>query len=110
MLPDERVYEKLEGIMNLSSEQGNMGCGIVTNLRFVWFATLAHNFNVSVPYLQIQEIKTRKSKFGNTLVLRTVPGYVLGFQVEPIQKLTNLAEMLTNLHKVSSSVHYIITH
>ena len=41
------------GIWNLSSEQGNLGVFVVTNIRIVWFAELAENFNVSVPYLQI---------------------------------------------------------
>jgi hypothetical protein len=37
----------------LSSEQGNLGTCFVTNVRVVWFANLAENFNVSIPYLQM---------------------------------------------------------
>lgn len=100
MLPDEKVYEKLEDIVNLSSDQGNIGFAIVTNFRFVWFAKLANNFNISLPYLQIKAIKKRVSKFGNTIVVHTRPGYILGFQVEPKQRADNVAEMVSNLHKL----------
>ncbi len=43
----------MEGVWNLSSDQGNLGCFFVTNVRVVWFATMAENFNVSIPYLQM---------------------------------------------------------
>ena len=43
------------GVWNLSSEQGNLGTLVVTNVRGVWYAKLAENFNVSVPFLQIVE-------------------------------------------------------
>lgn len=53
MLPDEDVYSKVDGVWNLSSDQGNLGTFFVTNVRIVWHANLAENFNVSIPYLQI---------------------------------------------------------
>lgn len=73
MLPDETVYNKVDGVWNLSSDQGNLGTFFVTNvrclpvfllvfspgslrwwqIRLVWHANLAENFNVSIPYLQI---------------------------------------------------------
>jgi hypothetical protein len=53
MLPDEEVYTKVDGVWNLSSDQGNLGTFFVTNVRLVWHANLAENFNVSIPYLQI---------------------------------------------------------
>eukprot|EP00434_Breviolum_minutum_P009001 symbB.v1.2.007927.t1/scaffold495.1/size259991/11 len=45
MLPNEQVYERINGIWNLSSDQGNLGTFIITNVRTVWFAVLAENFN-----------------------------------------------------------------
>merc|ERR1719171_2273956 len=69
MLPNEQVYDKIGGIWNLSSDQGNLGAFIVTNVRVVWFAVLAENFNVSIPYLQMKSINIRNSKFGQALVI-----------------------------------------
>ena len=53
LLPKEQIYTSLSGVWNLSADQGNLGTFIVTNIRIVWFADLAENFNVSIPYLQI---------------------------------------------------------
>ena len=43
------------GVWNLSSDQGNLGTFFLTNIRVVWFANLASNFNVSLPYMQGNE-------------------------------------------------------
>eukprot|EP00727_Mastigamoeba_balamuthi_P002455 m51a1_g12206 putative bardet-biedl syndrome 5 protein homolog (208) ;mRNA; f:3551-4405 len=51
--PEEQIYSKVEGVWNLSSDQGNLGSFYVTNVRLVWFANLAENFNVSIPYIQM---------------------------------------------------------
>ncbi len=32
--------------------QGNLGTFFISNVRVVWYANLADNFNVSLPYLQ----------------------------------------------------------
>jgi Bardet-Biedl syndrome 5 protein len=53
LLPDEEVYSKVPGVWNLSSDQGNLGTFFITNVRLVWHANLAENFNVSIPYLQM---------------------------------------------------------
>ena len=53
LLPQEQIYTKVPGVWNLSADQGNLGTFIITNVRLVWFADLAENFNVSIPYLQI---------------------------------------------------------
>lgn len=43
----------MDGVWNLSSDQGNLGSFFVTNIRVVWHAQLAENFNVSMPYVQV---------------------------------------------------------
>jgi Bardet-Biedl syndrome 5 protein len=53
LLPLEEVYNKIPGVWNLSSEQGNLGTFCITNVRIVWFANMAENFNISIPYPQI---------------------------------------------------------
>ncbi len=55
----------------------------------VWHASLAENFNVSIPWIQISKVHVRASKFGQALVVETVPragGYVLGFKIEPDER------------------------
>ena len=53
LLPQEQVYTKISGVWNLSSDQGNLGSFLITNVRIVWHAQLATNFNVSIPFMQI---------------------------------------------------------
>jgi Bardet-Biedl syndrome 5 protein len=49
LLPNEQLYNKVNGVWNLSSDQGNLGTFFITNVRLVWHANLAENFNVSIP-------------------------------------------------------------
>ena len=51
LLPQEQIYNKYNGIWNLSAEQGNLGTFFITNIRLVWYANVAENFNVSVPWI-----------------------------------------------------------
>merc|ERR1719506_1877274 len=105
MLPNEQVYDKIGGIWNLSSDQGNLGTFFITNVQVVWFAVLAENFNVSIPYLQIKSINVRNSKFGQALVIETTAlsgGYILGFRVDPPGNLEQLHLQIMNLWKVFS--------
>lgn len=52
-MPREEAYSEVNGVWNLSSDQGNLGSFVITNVRVVWFASMNENFNVSVPYIQI---------------------------------------------------------
>ena len=103
LLPQEQVYSKVEGVWNLSSDQGNLGSFFITNVRLVWHANLAENFNVSIPYMQIRVIKVRDSKFGHALVIETSPrsgGYILGFRMDPMEALTRTFQEIKTLHAV----------
>lgn len=53
LLPQEELYTRVDGVWNLSSDQGNLGTFFLTNVRIVWHANLAANFNVSLPYMQV---------------------------------------------------------
>merc|ERR1719219_435260 len=57
LLPDEELLSKVNGVWNLSSEQGNLGSFFITNIRVVWHANMNESFNVSIPYLQMQTVK-----------------------------------------------------
>eukprot|EP01112_Ceratiomyxa_fruticulosa_P009754 TRINITY_DN2556_c0_g2_i3.p1 TRINITY_DN2556_c0_g2~~TRINITY_DN2556_c0_g2_i3.p1 ORF type:complete len:235 (+),score=20.31 TRINITY_DN2556_c0_g2_i3:263-967(+) len=64
LLPQEQIYNKVNGVWNLSSDQGSLGTFFLTNVRLVWHANLAENFNVSIPFLQMKSIRVRDSKVG----------------------------------------------
>mmetsp|Transcript_7758 Transcript_7758/g.12410 ORF Transcript_7758/g.12410 Transcript_7758/m.12410 type:complete len:343 (+) Transcript_7758:83-1111(+) len=105
LLPQEQVYNKVNGVWNLSSEQGNLGTFYITNVRLVWHANLAENFNVSMPYLQMRQIRIRESKFGPALVFETVlrsGGYILGFRIDPVERMHEVYKELISLHQVFS--------
>ncbi|XP_011500984.1 PREDICTED: Bardet-Biedl syndrome 5 protein homolog [Ceratosolen solmsi marchali] len=100
LLPQEIIHETLPGVWNLSTEQGNIGIFIVTNIRIVWYAEMNQQFNVSIPYLTVANINIRSSKFGPTLIItsnETSGSYILGFKVDPIAKLNFLHKELTFL-------------
>ena len=106
LLPGERVFSKVDGVWNLSSEQGNLGTLFVTNVRVVWHANLAENFNVSVPYMQIKASKVKQSKFGKALVISSRPaagGYVLGFRIDPADRLAAVCAEIKSLLAVYSA-------
>lgn len=105
MLPLEQLYSKYTGVMNLSADQGNIGTFYFTNVRMVWHADLANNFNVSCPYMQIKSIVLRNSKFGRALVVEMFTragGYILGFRVQSDALLLEVEKEFTSLFTVYS--------
>ncbi|KAI1305892.1 Bardet-Biedl syndrome 5 -like protein [Halotydeus destructor] len=105
-LTQEQIYNKITGVWNLSSDQGNLGTMYVTNVRVVWHANMNELFNVSLPYIQINGIKLRESKFGVALVIESTEasgGYVLGFRIDPADKLQSVHSELLNLYNVHAS-------
>ncbi len=106
LLPSEQLYNKVAGVWNLSSDQGNLGTFFITNVRLVWHANLAENFNVSIPYLQMKVVRVRESKFGPALVVETSArcgGYILGFRVDPAEQLAAVFQEVQSLHRVFSN-------
>jgi Bardet-Biedl syndrome 5 protein len=121
LLPQEQIYSKINGVWNLSSEQGNLGSFFLTNVRVVWHANLATNFNVSLPYMQIvsrqvlnfcdlnlilqKSLRLRESKFGRALVLETFAkagGYILGFRVDPQERIDDVYKEIQSLYQIYS--------
>lgn len=99
LLQLEKIINQYHSIYNLSSEQGNGGYFIFTNIRIVWFSNNEENFNISIPYIQIKSIKKRDSKFGMAIVIETSGysgSYILGFQTE------NLENILQELIKLQA--------
>ncbi|CAH8555529.1 unnamed protein product [Schistosoma bovis] len=103
LLPLESLFDEIDGVWNLSSDQGNLGKLFVTNFRLVWTSIINVNFNISIPFLQIQMIATRKSKFGEALVIQTTRqagSYLLGFRIDPRERLNKVAKQLGSLHSI----------
>lgn len=106
ILPQEQKYNMIDGVYNLSSDQGNLGTFIITNVRLVWFASMNESFNVSIPYLQMKSVKLRDSKFGPALVIETSArsnGYVLGFHISPQELLEQTTKEIQSLRSIYSS-------
>ncbi|XP_076257951.1 Bardet-Biedl syndrome 5 protein isoform X1 [Rhynchophorus ferrugineus] len=106
VLPLEQIFSNIHGVWNLSSDQGSLGTFIVTNIRFVWFADVNEGFNISLPYLQVEAIRVRDSKFGKALVIKSSErsgSFILGFKVDPEEKLHTLYKELTSLSTVFMS-------
>jgi Bardet-Biedl syndrome 5 protein len=104
LVPKEQINNKLNGVWNLSSDQGNLGTMFITNIRVVWFANLAENFNVSIPYIQMVGVRIRESKFGQAFVIETskhAGNYTLGFRVDPVERLKDAFNEVNSLWKIS---------
>lgn len=102
ILPKEQIISRYSGVWNLSAEQGNLGSFYLTNVRVIWFAQFAENFNVSLPWVQVKCVKVRDSKYGKALVLETSDfsgNYILGFRVEQLEEVFT---EITNLFKTYS--------
>ena len=56
VLPKEEIVSTVNGVWNLSSDQGNLGTAIITNVRVVWYANMNDFFNISIPYIQITSV------------------------------------------------------
>lgn len=53
MLQSEQIYNTIQGVWNLSSDQGNLGTMYLTNIRIVWHANMNELFNISLPFIQV---------------------------------------------------------
>ncbi|CAD5110720.1 DgyrCDS92 [Dimorphilus gyrociliatus] len=103
LLPQEQVYSKINGVWNLSSDQGSLGTFYITNVRLVWHANMNESFNVSIPYLQMKSARIRDSKFGLAFVIESSQAsgaYVLGFRIDPSERLHEVCKEIQSLHKV----------
>ncbi|CAD5217795.1 unnamed protein product [Bursaphelenchus okinawaensis] len=102
LLPLEQQIDRLEGVWNLSTDQGNLGVMVITNIRVVWFASMNPLYNCSVPFLQMRSCRIRDSKFGTALVFETSVQsgeYILGFRVDPEELLKTVCKQIQTFHQ-----------
>jgi Bardet-Biedl syndrome 5 protein len=103
LLPHEEIYEEVDGVWNLSHEQGQLGKLLVTNVRIVWFAASNELFNISVPYYQMKSLSVKDTKFGKTMVVKTSKysgAYTLGFRVDPPERAIKTMQRVNGLLSV----------
>ena len=103
LLDDEQILNKFHGVWNLSDDRGHLGTFVVTNVRIVWFANLSNSFNVSLPYVQVSSIRIRESKLGTAIVIEVFQksgGYILGFRIDPIERLQEIADEVHAMHQI----------
>ncbi|KAI8807089.1 Bardet-Biedl syndrome 5 protein [Cladochytrium replicatum] len=100
LLSRETVFEKVQGVWNLASEQGVLGALTITNVRCTWHSVTSTNLNASLPYLHICGVRTQDTKYGHALVIETDKRsgrLLLGFRVDPIEKLERLADHIKKM-------------
>lgn len=71
LLPGERMISSRGNVWSVAEDQGTVGTFVLTNIRLMWYSVVAATYTISLPYLQLQGKKIRKSKYGPTLVLQT---------------------------------------
>ncbi|XP_013790289.1 Bardet-Biedl syndrome 5 protein homolog, partial [Limulus polyphemus] len=112
VLAEEKIYSKINGVWNLSSDQV---CGPVFEQNV--HVGMPHElFNISLPYIQMACVKMRDSKFGMALVVESTElsgGYVLGFKIDPIERLQEVYKEISSLFQVHNTnpnygVHFYI--
>jgi len=102
MLREEKVYSRVTGVWNLSADQGSLGNFILTSVRVIWVAETNPMFNVSLPWVQVEQIKMKDSKFGRALVLISSPSsvkYTLGFRIDPEDRCRQVGKEMAQLLK-----------
>nr|CAD2168598.1 unnamed protein product [Meloidogyne enterolobii] len=99
LLSLETQCDRIDGVWNLSSDQGNLGIMIITNIRVVWYAALNrsimyqfHIYNSKVVVSEIQDLAMHWS-----LILHYNGEYILGFQVKPEERLEHTCKTIQAL-------------
>lgn len=102
LLADEHILSKVPNVTNVSKGSSHPGTLFTTNVRTVWYATSSESFNVSIPYMQLIAVRSQSTGFGLSLVLETstyAGSFVLGFRVEPAERLGTLYQEIASLWK-----------
>lgn len=109
LLLHESLHEKLDGVSNVASDQGNLGVFYITNFRVIWHSILNERFSISLPYLQIDGVSLTKSKYGLALAIRTTQyaeSMKIGFRIDSEERTKAVAKTIKMLWKVK--IHAIV--
>jgi len=106
LLHNEQIIHSIDGVWSLSSESGNLGQLILTNIRLVWIARLVQDYNLTVPWCSIAQVSIKDSKFDKALVVETfakgvndlsTQGYTLGFRLDHSDRLESVLSNMEQL-------------
>ncbi|XP_055345505.1 Bardet-Biedl syndrome 5 protein homolog isoform X2 [Paramacrobiotus metropolitanus] len=103
LLPDEQLFDSIEGVFNLTSDTGVLGGMHITNVRLVWYSAINDNYNISIPFLAVKLIRPNQTKYGPAVVLETYADGAtcnLGFRIDPPEKLQATMLKIQNLHRL----------
>jgi len=106
LLSGEEVVSRVKGVWNLSSNRGSLGVLVATPIRLVWHSTTVDMSNASIPWIQVRNLRERKSKYGAVMTVEMSPragGVVIGFKIDPPDFLPKLVDELRRLHQVFSA-------
>lgn len=103
VLDNEVLVKTIQGVCNISSDQGNIGYLVVSTHRIIWVAFSDQYFNVSIPYLITEKITVQKSKYGLALCVCTAgPRKLrLGFNINPEALLMEVAKLAKTMFKAA---------
>jgi len=76
---EEEPYVKSNNCINVVNDQPitgkiyliNKGVFVATNIRIAWYSTSLDNYNLSLPWIHIRNMKTKESKHGLLVVMET---------------------------------------
>jgi Bardet-Biedl syndrome 5 protein len=73
LLPKEKVINKFNTVYNITTDnQALAGQFQITSVRFVWFSTTLDNYNISLPWIHIKDIRIREiNKHGKVIQFET---------------------------------------
>merc|ERR1712071_109036 len=106
LLHGEQVIHTIDGVWSLSSDSGNLGQLILTNIRVIWLARLVQDYNLTVPWCSISTVAVKDSKFDKALVIDTYgkgindvasQSYTLGFRLDNTDRLNSVLKNMEQL-------------
>ena len=97
LLDQEKIIHQHTNIWNLAKQDEKLGKFYFTNIRVIWVSNVNPKFNISIPYVQMAQIKQQDSKFGPVLYIKTKRnsgGYVIGFKCENLDEIYGQVDSL----------------
>lgn len=71
LLENEKIIESFNQMGNVASDNIINGNFILTNIRLIFYSTVNDRFNISLPWIQVKNIKVKDSKFGKSVLIET---------------------------------------
>lgn len=101
-LPGEKAFSKHIDVTNMAVdvESACKGAVFLTNYRFLWYSLSQERYNISIPYLLINKLKTKVGKTGPSLTIllhKRGGGNIVGFLGPNVERIS--AELKKHLKR-----------